>query len=116
MVGRERLICESGALAEGGDGVRFEVTRNGENLAAFVVRWHAKPFAYINECMHQATELDWNAGDFFDESGLYLMCATHGAMYEPNSGLCVSGPCGGARLAAVEVCERDGGIFCAPDG
>ena len=51
--------------------------RRGGSLPAFVVRWHARPFAYINECQHQATELDWNAGDFFDESKLYLMCATH---------------------------------------
>jgi nitrite reductase/ring-hydroxylating ferredoxin subunit len=111
MVGGERLICGSKELVEGGAGVRFELVRNGAALPAFVVRWHAKPFAYINECMHQATELDWNEGDFFDESGLYLMCATHGAMYAPDSGLCVSGPCRGATLAAVSVSERDGHIF-----
>jgi nitrite reductase/ring-hydroxylating ferredoxin subunit len=115
MAGRERLICASGELADGGDGVRFDVARCGENMPAFVVRWRAKPFAYINECMHQSTELDWNPGDFFDESKLYLICASHGALYEPESGLCIAGPCRGARLAAVEVSERDGGIFCAED-
>jgi nitrite reductase/ring-hydroxylating ferredoxin subunit len=115
MAGRERLICASAELVDGGDGVRFEVTRQGEGLPAFVVRWRARAFAYINECQHQSTELDWNAGDFFDESKLYLMCATHGAIYEPDSGLCVAGPCHGARLAAVEVSERDGGVFCAED-
>ena len=116
MAVRERLICTSADLVEGGDGVRFQVTRQGGSLPAFVVRWHARPFAYINECQHQSTELDWNAGDFFDESKLYLMCATHGAMYEPDSGFCVSGPCHGARLASVEVRERDGVVFCAEDG
>jgi nitrite reductase/ring-hydroxylating ferredoxin subunit len=115
MAGGERLICAAADLVDGGDGVRFEVERQGASMAAFVVRWHARPFAYVNECMHQATELDWNAGDFFDESGLYLICATHGAMYEPDSGLCVAGPCRGARLAPIEVRERDGGIFCAGD-
>ena len=92
------------------------VTRQGGSLPAFVVRWRAMPYAYVNECQHQSTELDWNAGDFFDESKLYLMCATHGALYDPGSGLCVSGPCHGARLAPVKVCERGGGIFCAEDG
>ena len=116
MADRERLICPSAELSEGGDGVRFEIARGGKSLAAFVVRWHAKPFAYINECRHQATELDWNAGDFFDESKLYLMCATHGAMYEPDSGLCIAGPCLGARLAPIDVCERDGGVFLSSDG
>ena len=116
MAVRERLICASTELVDGGDGVRFQVTRQGGSLPAFVVRWRARPFAYINECQHQSTELDWNAGDFFDESKLYLMCATHGALYEPDSGFCVSGPCHGARLAPVEVRERDGGVFCAEDG
>ena len=115
MAGRERLICASAELIDGGDGVRFEVARAGESLPAFVVRWREKPFAYINECAHQTTEFDWNAGDFFDESKLYLMCATHGAIYEPDSGLCVGGPCHGARLAPVKICERDGSVFCADD-
>ena len=115
MAVRERLICASTELVDGGDGVRFQVTRQGGSLPAFVVRWRARPFAYINECQHQSTELDWNAGDFFDESKLYLMCATHGALYEPDSGFCVAGPCQGARLAPVEICERDGGVFCAED-
>jgi nitrite reductase/ring-hydroxylating ferredoxin subunit len=116
MAGRERLICASAELVDGGDGVRFEVTRRGGNVPAFVVRWRARPLAYINECRHQCTELDWNPGDFFDESKLYLMCATHGALYDPESGLCVSGPCQGARLAPVAVCERDGGVFCTEVG
>jgi nitrite reductase/ring-hydroxylating ferredoxin subunit len=116
MAGRQRLICASADLVDGGNGVRFQVTRQGGSLPAFVVRWRAKPFAYVNECQHQSTELDWNAGDFFDESKLYLMCATHGALYRPSSGVCVSGPCQGARLAPVKVCERDGGVFCAEDG
>ena len=116
MAGRERLICSSAELVDGGDGVRFQVTRQGASLPAFVVRWQQRPFAYINECQHQSTELDWNAGDFFDESKLYLMCATHGALYQPDNGLCVSGPCFGARLAPVEVRERNGSVYCLEDG
>ena len=115
MAGRERLICESAALVDGGEGVRFQLKHRGACLPAFVVRWHTSLFAYVNECQHQSTELDWNAGDFFDESKLYLMCATHGALYEPDSGLCVSGPCRGARLTGVAVHERDGCVFCAED-
>jgi nitrite reductase/ring-hydroxylating ferredoxin subunit len=116
MAGGERLICASVDLVDGGEGIRFDLAGNGETRSAFVVRWRNRAFAYINECMHQATELDWNDGDFFDESGLYLMCATHGAMYEPDSGLCIAGPCRGARLVTVEVHERDGNIFCAVAG
>jgi len=43
-----------------------------------------------------APELDWQPGEFFDIAGVYLVCSTHGAIFEPNSGLCVAGPCRGA--------------------
>jgi nitrite reductase/ring-hydroxylating ferredoxin subunit len=115
MAQSERLICASEALVDGGAGVRFEVRRGGAPLAAFAVRFRGVVRAYVNECQHQATELDWNPGDFFDADRLYLICATHGAMYEPDSGVCIDGPCRGARLAPVAVCERDGGVYCTED-
>jgi nitrite reductase/ring-hydroxylating ferredoxin subunit len=59
-------------------------------------------------------ELDWVPGKFFDDGGLYLICATHGAMYEPDSGQCVGGPCRGARLEPLAVREHEGGVWVAP--
>jgi nitrite reductase/ring-hydroxylating ferredoxin subunit len=115
MAGCARVICASEALADGGLGIRFEVLRAGEALPAFVVRHGGKVQAYVNECRHQASELDWNPGEFFDADKLYLICATHGALYEPATGLCVAGPCLGARLAPVTVSERDGNIYCSED-
>ncbi|HEX7273665.1 MAG TPA: Rieske 2Fe-2S domain-containing protein [Casimicrobiaceae bacterium] len=115
MARSERLICASDSLVEGGLGVRFEVQRSGGPMPAFVVRFRGIVRAYINECQHQATELDWNPGDFFDSDGLYLVCATHGACYDPANGACIDGPCAGARLAAVEVHERDGAVYCAEE-
>jgi nitrite reductase/ring-hydroxylating ferredoxin subunit len=115
MARHERLICASDALADGGPGVRFEVHRAGEALPAFAVRFRGMVRAYVNECQHQATELDWNPGEFFDAERLYLICATHGACYDPTSGVCIAGPCAGARLAPVAIRERDGGIYCAEE-
>jgi len=109
---RERLICAADELVEGGSGVRFETAQGGETTAAFVVRWRGFPRGYVNECRHQASELDWLQGDFFDETKLYLICATHGALYAPDSGICVAGPCRGARLAPLEIVEREGKVFC----
>ena len=115
MAGRERLICASDALSEGGTGVRFEVRRAGAVLPAFAVRFRGIARAYLNECQHQATELDWDPGEFFDAERLYLVCATHGACYDPSSGACIAGPCAGARLAPVAIRERDGGVYCAEE-
>jgi nitrite reductase/ring-hydroxylating ferredoxin subunit len=111
MAETERVICASAALAEGGDGVRFEVVRAGETVPAFVVRYGGAPRAYLNRCAHVPMELDWSPGKFFDLSRTLLVCSTHGAIYDPTSGRCVGGPCRGARLIALPVMERDGAIL-----
>ena len=80
-------------------GVRRDaVEKSGGEAVVFFVRYDGKPYGYLNRCAHVAMELDWSEGQFFESSGLYLMCATHGAIYEPETGKCVGGPCRGARL------------------
>jgi len=111
MAETERLICDASALEEAGNGVRFEIERFGETVPAFAVRFDGRVYGYINACAHVPVELDWMEGDFFDADQRYLICATHGARYEPSTGLCVIGPCRGARLRALKMVERDGQVF-----
>lgn len=111
MAGSKRLICASEALEEGGRGVRFTVTDGGSAVSAFAVRYDGQVRAYLNRCAHVPVELDWLEGQFFDDSGLYLMCATHGATYLPDSGLCAGGPCRGGRLQPVAVEECAGAVY-----
>ncbi|MDQ0139185.1 Rieske (2Fe-2S) protein [Cupriavidus necator] len=107
-------LCAADALQEGGLGVRFSVTVGQREVGAFVVRFDGVAHAYLNQCAHVPMELDWQEGRFFDASGLYLMCATHGAVYAPDSGECVGGPCRGAALAKLHVEERDGQVYWLP--
>lgn len=111
MASRERLICTSADLAEGGNGVRFDVEWMGGRQAAFVVRFRGAPYAYLNRCAHVPVEMDWQPGRFFDGSGLYLICAVHGALYDPQTGACLLGRCDGRGLHALTVVEKDGGIY-----
>jgi nitrite reductase/ring-hydroxylating ferredoxin subunit len=39
--------------------------------------------------------------EFFDEDNKFIVCATHGALYQPQSGVCVAGPCNGKNLIAM---------------
>lgn len=112
-------ICPSTALVDGGPGVRFDLEQDlGKRwiaATAFVVRHQGRAYAYLNECRHVPSELDWQPGRFFDAAGLYLICATHGAMYRPEDGLCIQGPCAGQRLIALSIEERDGQVHWHPD-
>lgn len=108
-------ICMSCDLEEGGKGIRFPVTADGEDSTGFVIRYDSKVHGYLNRCVHVPIELDWNEGEFFESSGLYLMCSTHGALYMPDTGKCAGGPCRGGRLRPIVVRERDGQVFWQPD-
>ncbi|HRK57969.1 MAG TPA: Rieske 2Fe-2S domain-containing protein [Burkholderiaceae bacterium] len=109
-------ICKASALADGGAGVRFEVSIGGQRRSAFAVRWRGQVFAYLNQCAHVASELDWTEGQFFDADGQFIQCASHGAIYDPASGACAGGPCAGrGRLRAIEVLEYEKGVWWRPD-
>ena len=111
----EIFICDSADVAEGGKGIRFPVNAGREVTTGFVIRFDGVAHAYLNRCAHVPIELDWAPGEFFESSGLYIMCATHGAIYTPDTGYCTGGPCRGSRLRKITVVEKDGQIFWRPD-
>ena len=109
------LICPADAVLEGGKGVRFPVSAGTEQTTGFVIRYGGVAYGYLNRCAHVPIELDWSPGEFFEGSGLYLMCATHGAIYEPDTGHCSGGPCRGGKLRPIQILEQQGQLFWQPD-
>lgn len=82
----------------------------GMNSEGLVVRYGGKLHAFRNLCRHQPLTLDYGDGDFMTDDGNYLLCRNHGALFEPDTGFCVSGPCSGASLTQYPVEEVDGRI------
>ncbi len=111
----ETLICSSADLIEGGKGIRFPLVAGRDDATGFVVRFDGIAHGYLNRCAHVPVELDWAPGEFFESSGLYIMCATHGAIYTPDTGYCSGGPCRGSRLRKIGIIEKDGHIFWCSD-
>lgn len=109
------FVCDAGELLDAGRGARFKLLAFGQPATGFAVRHGGQVFAYLNRCAHVPIELDWNEGEFFESGGQYLMCATHGAVYEPASGRCAGGPCRGGRLHPIAVRESAGKIYWLPD-
>lgn len=107
-------LCHSEALPERGHAVLFDVLYHGKPQRAFMLRYQGRPVAYLNRCAHVAAEMDWNPGEFFDHTRSFIVCALHGAHYDPANGRCLGGPCRGARLLALEVVERDGEVGWYP--
>ena len=101
------FLCNSTELLDSGSAVAFEVQYFKQRSAAFAVRYAGRVYAYLNRCSHVPMEMDFQPNQFFDSTGHWLMCATHGAMYSPQTGQCRLGPCRGGLLK-IEVSEADG--------
>jgi len=108
-------VCASDALVEGGLGVKLPAAEGAGRATVFFVRYRGLVYGYVNRCAHQGVELDWE-NSFFTRAGDLLMCARHGATYQPDTGLCVGGPCRNGRLAPLQVQERDGAVYWLPGG
>ncbi len=79
-------------------------------LPAFILRKDQAVVAYLNRCAHLPMEMDWNPSEFFDEDFNHIICATHYAVYEIETGNCLRGPCPkGAKLIplAIKVVEEE---------
>jgi nitrite reductase/ring-hydroxylating ferredoxin subunit len=107
-------LCTSDALIDRGRAVVFDVLLWGRPARAFVLRFDGHLVAYLNQCAHVAAEMDWQEGEFLDAGRRYIICSIHGATYEPRNGVCIAGPCTGARLRPLNVSERDGRVSWYP--
>ncbi len=100
-------LCNSSDLLDGGLAVSFDVIYGGQTCRAFAVRFEGAVHAYLNRCTHVAMEMDYQADRFFDDTGRWLLCATHGAAYRPDTGACAGGPCRGG-LVKIALSEEAG--------
>ena len=66
---------------------------------------------FENRCPHRGTPLDWRPDEFLDRSGDHLVCATHGALFDKNDGICVAGPCAGDALPEIPCTTRAGRVY-----
>lgn len=99
-------LCASDELAEG---CSRGFALPGRSLLA--VRRHGRAYVYLNRCPHRGIALEWQPDRFLDDSNSLIQCATHGALFLIESGECVSGPCPGTRLQAIECREDDQGLW-----
>lgn len=79
-------LCNAEDLADGADAVPFDLLYQGQTCRGFAVRFEGQVHAYLNRCAHIPMEMDYQPNRFFDSSGQWLICATHGAMYHPATG------------------------------
>jgi nitrite reductase/ring-hydroxylating ferredoxin subunit len=107
-------LCRLDELPEGDEleGLEFE-SDEPHRAGIFVLRSGNAACAYVNRCPHLGTPLNWTPNRFLDLDKSHIICATHGAMFRLDDGVCVAGPCSGDALERVPLEVRDGVIYVA---
>lgn len=72
-----------------------------EGAYLFAVKRDDQIYLYRNRCPHLGTPLEWEEDTFLDPDGALIQCATHGALFEVETGRCISGPCLGEYLQEI---------------
>lgn len=107
-------LCASADLKERDLAVSFDLRFYRRPARGFALRIDGQVVAYVNQCAHVPVQMQWQEGQFLDHDRRWIICAMHGATYDPRSGDCLAGPCAGGRLRSVALEERDGQVYWYP--
>jgi nitrite reductase/ring-hydroxylating ferredoxin subunit len=94
--------CDADELPPGRTAT-FRLTCGGRTVHGFVVNHAGSVHAYVNACPHVGSSLDLFPNEFLTEDGSLIVCASHGALFAPDSGECLAGPCAGDALTPLPV-------------
>lgn len=114
MTPTPHFLFASTDLEERGRAFTFRVRKEQRIYPAFAIRSRGEVKAYLNVCAHVGLPVDARRGDFWYLDGTYLSCKQHGAIYDPDTGECVRGPCIDLFLIPVHIRERNGRV-CLDD-
>lgn len=97
------MLCDIDDIPADGSRVFTFDDSDGHRFEMFMHRRGDEVFAYQNRCPHAGHPLDWTPGVFLDPAGERFQCASHGARFRIEDGVCVAGPCPGRALTPVAI-------------
>lgn len=108
----ERFYLAQANQLKENDPKEFEISVDDSPLAGFLLRFDGELHAYLNHCPHLGVPLNWQPDTFMSLEATHIQCSTHGALFNPDDGLCVSGPCRGESLTKLNIeTDTDGGVY-----
>ncbi len=92
----------------------FTVKTNDGRCGLILIRLDDEIFCYLNSCPHIGTPLEIQPDRFLNQTGEYILCSTHGALFQIEDGLCIAGPCVNEKLTRVEIEVHNNSIYINP--
>ena len=108
----ERVVCRLTDLDEHAARA-FTIGTGDWPLRGFVVRTGTEVRGYVNRCPHAGHPLNLLPNRFLTPDGALILCSSHGAVFEKQTGYCVAGPCAGRSLRAVPLEVQAGFVMLA---
>jgi nitrite reductase/ring-hydroxylating ferredoxin subunit len=101
------FLCHDTDLLEG-QARGFDPWEEGRDTVV-ALRWQGQVRVYRNSCPHWQVPMQYRKDRFMSGDGQHIVCFAHGALFQPDSGLCVQGACLGQSLQRLEASLRDDG-------
>lgn len=109
-----RVLCALDQLADPG-AHGFSLGAGDWPLSGFVIRRGMLVRAFVNRCPHAGHPLNWLPHQFLAPGDAAIVCASHGALFDLDGGVCLAGPCAGRGLRELPISVRDGYVMLAAD-
>lgn len=93
----------------------FILPKGEEDLSLVCVKKDGLVSVYVNSCPHLGVPMNMEPDRFLDVEKNFIMCSTHGALFQIDTGECVQGPCLGQNLTPVPHEIREEEVFIAKD-
>ena len=84
-------------------------------MRGFIVRIDDDLRGYVNRCPHAGHPLNLGPNRFLTPGGELILCASHGALFDRQTGICIAGPCSGQSLTSVPL-KIEAGYVMLGDG
>ncbi len=99
---QRHFLCHQQDIVEGKPR-EFEIPMEPTPLSLFVIRYENQLYAYQNRCPHLNIPLNWQPDDFLSLEHTHIQCSTHGALFKPDDGYCIAGPCRDEKLTRLTL-------------
>ncbi len=98
----ERVLCALDDLADRPCRA-FKVGEGAWPLSGFLVRKGDRVHAYLNRCPHAGHPLNIRPDEFLSPDHSLIVCCSHGALFDMDTGFCIDGPCAGESLTRIPI-------------
>ncbi|MCV0280480.1 Rieske 2Fe-2S domain-containing protein [Pseudomonas aeruginosa] len=109
-LGSASFLCREDELLEG-QARGFDPWLQGRDTVV-ALRWRGLVRVYRNSCPHWQVPMQYRKDRFMSGDGRYIVCFAHGALFQPENGFCLQGPCLGQSLQSLGVSDDgEGGLW-----